>query len=47
VNLPGYRFDVGKRIGEADGPSGNGSSDIEKRKAQGGAAAFVHADMPG
>ncbi len=47
ANLCGDGFDVGERIGQADGPAGDGNGHIKKRNADGGAAALVAADFPG
>ena len=45
MDAPGSGFDVGERIGEADGTSGDGGGDVEERNADGVAAAFVDADV--
>src|SRR5437763_6590167 len=45
ANLGLHGFYVGKRIGEADGASGDGSRDVEKRYADGGAASLALASL--
>ena len=41
-----HGFDIGERIGEADGSSGDGSRDVEEGYADGGAAALALASLP-
>ncbi len=42
-----HRFDIGKRIGEADRSAGDGNGDVEKWNAERGAAALALADFAG
>src|SRR5438309_11409760 len=45
TNLGLHGFYIGERIGEADGASGDGSRDVEKRYADGGAASLALASL--
>ena len=45
MDAAGSGFDVGERVGETDGASGDGRGDVEKWNADGVAAAFVDADV--
>src|SRR6202050_1488181 len=47
ANLRGNRFDIGKRVGQADSAAGDGSGHIEKRNADGCAAALIAAHSAG
>ena len=42
ANLQGHGFDVGERIGQADGAAGDGNGHVKKWNADGRAAALVY-----